>query len=250
VPNKRRPGTRWEKPAPALGLRCPRPQRAWGARAGWMEHPHIAVRDRGVTGCRHAHVNQDTPGCRPPSTGSASVDRPRGPGFPWGDCPQCRAVFSSHSGKDEANAPPAAIHRHVAAVRGAARCCGLTRDRRAAVWRNWLVLAFSLGVLGRIHHRSPCLAGNGRRLGTDLAHATRRGQPGSPVTTAGRRPRPRPGHDLRGSKLTINRGQRAHAIRVPATGHWLWGWSEASDSNPDSSMSRRVGESSATIVFA
>ena len=147
--------------------------------------------------------------------------------------------------------------RHVPAYTGTSpqfavphAVCGLARDRRAAVWRNWLVLAFSLGVLGRIHHRSPCLAGNGRRLGTDLAHATRRGQPGSPVTTAGRRPRPRPGHDLRGSKLTINRGQRAHAIRVPATGHWLWGWSEASDSNPDSSMSRRVGESSATIVFA
>jgi hypothetical protein len=31
-----------------------------------MEHPHIAVRDRSVTGCRHAHVNQDTLGCRPP----------------------------------------------------------------------------------------------------------------------------------------------------------------------------------------
>jgi hypothetical protein len=51
-------------------------------------------------------------------------------------------------------------------------------------------------------------------------------------------------------KLAINRGQRAHAIRVPATGHWLWGWSEASDSNPDSSMSRRVGESSGTMSLS
>jgi hypothetical protein len=50
--------------------------------------------------------------------------------------------------------------------------CGLTRDRRVAAWRNWLVLAFSLGVLGRIHHRSPCLVGNGRRLGTDLAQCS------------------------------------------------------------------------------
>src|SRR5947209_19150380 len=44
VPNKRRPGTRWEKPAPALGLRCPRPQRAWGrGQGGWNIPTSLSV---------------------------------------------------------------------------------------------------------------------------------------------------------------------------------------------------------------
>lgn len=157
-------------------------QRSPGQPAATRKGPHTDHLARQM-----AVDRSKTPGC---SRQGAPLAQPSRPAF---TCHRQRAVSAS-----------GATSTHVPAYTGTSpqfamphAVCGLTGDRRAAVWRSWLVLAFSLGVLGRIHHRSPCLAGDGRRLGTDLAT----GQ----------------GMICGVPKLTINRGQRT---RHPCAGNW------------------------------